>query len=78
MEAKIIATAERIAAEQAKSEKSRAEASRKLRIHVVCIAIGATISFVLFALHIDNPALLGFTPASPSIVQEICDRIFEL
>ena len=58
--------------------KSRTDAQRKLRIHVVCILIAGTVSTVLYLLHIGNAEVLGFGPAAPSIAQEMFDRIFRL
>jgi hypothetical protein len=58
--------------------KSRTDAQRKLRIHVICILVAGTVSTVLFLTKLDNPMVLGFGPAAPSIVQEIFDRIFRL
>jgi hypothetical protein len=58
--------------------KSVTDASRKLRIHVICILVAGTISTVLYLLHIGNAEVLGFGPAAPSVGQEIFDRIFRL
>lgn len=58
--------------------KSRTDAQRKIRIHVICILIAGTVSTMLFLTKLDNPMVLGFGPAAPSIVQEIFDRIFRL
>ena len=58
--------------------KSRTDAQRKLRIHVICILVAGTVSTVLFLTHLSNPMILGFGPAAPSVAQEIFDRIFRL
>jgi len=58
--------------------KSRTDAQRKLRIHIVCILVAGTVSTILVMCHVAAPEILGFGPAAPSIAQEIFDRIFRL
>lgn len=55
------------------AEKNRAQT--KVRIHIVLIFIAGTVSTTLYIVHAANPALLGFGPVFPSIIQEIVDRI---
>jgi hypothetical protein len=51
------------------------KARTKVRIHVTLILISGTASTVLLVVHAANPALLGFGPIVPSVIQEIVDRI---
>ena len=52
-----------------------AKAHIKVRVHVALILISGSASTILLVIHAANPALLGFGPIVPSIIQEIVDRI---
>ena len=52
-----------------------AKAHVKVRVHITLIMVSGAVSTVLYIVHAANPALLGFAPIGPSIIQEIVDRI---
>jgi len=69
----------RIAAAKADpTARSLTDAKRKLHIHVTCIIIAGIVSTILFQLKVGNAMTLGFGPVTPSLVQEIFDRMFRL